>query len=94
MSNEKDGVTEMAEVERTDVPQDSSDAKAQAAGHIKQDHADLFLEAIQRYPTEESIDREAEKKLKRKLDYRILPLLGICYFFYVSGGQLTSTVPR
>lgn len=85
MSNEKDGVTEMAEVEGADnAPQDSGEVKAQAAGHINQDHADFFLEAIQKYPTEESIDREAEKKLKRKLDYRIIPLLGICYFFYVS----------
>lgn len=46
-------------------------------------HAALYLEAIQRYPVDDAIDRDAEKRLKRKLDMRILPLLGICYFFYV-----------
>ncbi|KAE8358711.1 MFS allantoate transporter [Aspergillus caelatus] len=30
----------------------------------------------------EAIDSDEEKRLIRKLDMRILPLLGICYFFY------------
>lgn len=89
MSNEKSGVTEMAEVQRIDhVSQDNGEVKTQLADKINQDHADFFLEAIQIYPTEESIDREAEKRLKRKLDWRIIPLLGVCYFFYVSAGAL------
>ncbi|OKL56603.1 hypothetical protein UA08_08158 [Talaromyces atroroseus] len=58
---------------------------------IDQDHSELYLEAIRRYPVDEAIDKDAEKRLKRKLDMRIVPLLGICYFFYV--GQLHSTVP-
>ncbi|KFY70546.1 hypothetical protein V499_09087 [Pseudogymnoascus sp. VKM F-103] len=42
----------------------------------------IYAEALARYPNDESIDQIDEKKLKRKLDRRILPLLGICYFFY------------
>ena len=44
----------------------------------------IYQEALDRYPTDESIDQVAERKIIRKLDRRILPLLGICYFFYVS----------
>lgn len=43
----------------------------------------IYAEALARYPNDESIDQIDETKLKRKLDRRILPLLGICYFFYV-----------
>lgn len=43
----------------------------------------IYQEAIDRYPNDESIDQVAERKVIRKLDRRILPLLGICYFFYV-----------
>ncbi|CAG9990059.1 unnamed protein product [Clonostachys byssicola] len=49
---------------------------------IKQKNAELYLEAIQTYPDDECIDKEEERKLKRKIDRRILPVLGICYFFY------------
>lgn len=52
--------------------------------NIRQPHSEIYAEALARYPTDESIDKSAERKLRRKLDYRILPLLGICYFFYVS----------
>jgi hypothetical protein len=45
-------------------------------------HAALYTEALERYGQDGSIDPEAEKRLKRKIDYRILPLLGVCYFFY------------
>lgn len=43
----------------------------------------LYIEALERYPNDDSIDQVAERRLIRKLDMRILPLLGICYFFYV-----------
>ena len=43
----------------------------------------IYQEAIDKYPTDESIDEVAERNVIRKLDRRILPLLGICYFFYV-----------
>lgn len=52
-------------------------------GELDNDQADLYAEALQRYPNDESIDQADEKRLKRKLDRRIIPLLGICYFFYV-----------
>lgn len=45
-------------------------------------HAELYAEALEKYGHEGSIDPEVEKRLKRKIDCRILPLLGICYFFY------------
>ncbi|THX12616.1 MFS general substrate transporter [Aureobasidium pullulans] len=51
-------------------------------GELDNDQADLYAEALQRYPNDESIDQADEKRLKRKLDRRIIPLLGICYFFY------------
>lgn len=51
---------------------------------VRQEHGELYAEALERYGQDNSIDPEDEKKLKRKLDKRIIPLLGICYFFYVS----------
>lgn len=51
---------------------------------MKQYNSELYLAAITRYPNDESIKEEDENRLKRKLDRRILPILGICYFFYVS----------
>jgi len=53
------------------------------SGELDNDQADLYAEALRRYPNDESIDQADEKRLKRKLDTRIIPLLGICYFFYV-----------
>lgn len=44
--------------------------------------SDLYAEALARYPNDESIDQAEERKLVRKIDIRILPLLGMCYFFY------------
>ena len=55
-----------------------------SADKINQRNAKIYLEALQRYPNDECIDKEEERRLKRKIDRRILPLLGICYFFYVS----------
>ncbi|WWD20820.1 hypothetical protein CI109_105297 [Kwoniella shandongensis] len=52
------------------------------AERIKQQHADLYVEALEKYGYDGAIEPQAEKALKRKLDRRILPLLGICYFFY------------
>jgi hypothetical protein len=67
-----------------DVQHIEENLKVSVANKINQgEDNELYLEAIQRYPNDESIDKEAEKRLKRKLDIRLLPLLGICYFFYV-----------
>lgn len=50
----------------------------------------MYSEALQRYPNDASIDIQDEKRLVRKLDLRLLLVLGICYFFYVSDlGVLT-----
>ncbi|KAK2627007.1 hypothetical protein QTJ16_004182 [Diplocarpon rosae] len=57
-------------------------AIAGIAGNINQPHAEIYAEAIARYPNREAIDEKEEARLKRRLDKRILPLLGICYFFY------------
>ncbi|SCO87567.1 related to allantoate permease [Fusarium oxysporum] len=56
--------------------------KPSAVGEIKQQVEGIYLEAMKRYPTDDYINKEDEKKLKRKIDRRILPVLGICYFFY------------
>lgn len=51
---------------------------------IHQHNAAIYEEALQRYPNDDAIDQAAERKLRHKIDRRIIPLLGICYFFYVS----------
>ena len=63
---------------------DEGDLKAPPATAIRQQHAEIYREALERYPSDESIDQAAERRVRRKIDMRILPLLGICYFFYVS----------
>lgn len=50
----------------------------------------IYAEAIARYPNDEAIDQCDEERLKRKLDKRILPLLGACYFFYVSSQSIDT----
>lgn len=61
----------------------SEDLKPAVAVKINQLHAEMYHEALQLYPNDDAIDKEDERRLRRKLDMRILPLLGICYFFYV-----------
>ncbi|KAK5626025.1 hypothetical protein RRF57_001741 [Xylaria bambusicola] len=52
------------------------------ADNIRHGNHEIYTEALLRYPTDEHIDRVAEAKLRRKLDFKIIPLLGVCYFFY------------
>lgn len=80
--NKRDTVTVVPE-RGTDVQHVEGDLKVMTASQIHQEHGQLYLESIQRYPVDEDIDPEAEKRLRRKMDIRILPLLGICYLFYV-----------
>ncbi|KAI1337568.1 major facilitator superfamily domain-containing protein [Xylariaceae sp. FL0016] len=49
---------------------------------INQAHPEIYEEALAKYPNDESIDRAIEQRVKRKLDRIILPLIGVCYFFY------------
>ncbi|KAI1423128.1 major facilitator superfamily domain-containing protein [Xylaria sp. FL1777] len=80
MSNTEDGkVHDLAAQGETYV---EDVAKETTADNIRHPHHEIYAEALQRYPTDEHIDRGEEAKLRRKLDYKILPLLGICYFFY------------
>lgn len=85
MDPKQEGMAEVARIEdaRLDDPTQGEYDKSLSAEMINQDHMELYLEAIQRYPNDEAIDLEEEKRLKRKLDFRLIPLLGICYFFYV-----------
>lgn len=78
--------TKKADVDHESVVGDIEDSKvaAEIERHINQPHAAIYAEAIARYPNDDAIDQGDEARLKRKLDKRILPLLGICYFFYVS----------
>ncbi|KAF9764418.1 hypothetical protein IL306_002815 [Fusarium sp. DS 682] len=41
-----------------------------------------YAEALAQYPTDDSIDPRSEKRVRRKLDRLIIPVLGVCYFFY------------
>lgn len=85
MEDKKKSIPEEFELQKgDDVQHIEENLKTSVADKINQgEDNELYLEAIQRYPVDEAIDQEAEKRLKRKLDMRILPLLGICYFFYV-----------
>lgn len=83
MDSKQDDLTDSVGIEDVrdlDAPQ--GDLKVKAV--IDQENQAIYLEALQRYPENDSIDRDAEKRLVRKLDMRIIPVLGICYFFYVS----------
>lgn len=83
MGSKQEDVPEATGIEDVELTQ--KDPKGlTAAALINQDDQEIYLEALDRYPVYESIDRAAEKRLIRKLDMQILPLLGVCYFFYVS----------
>jgi hypothetical protein len=60
------------------------DPKLPKANKINQRNTEMYEEALLRYPTDDAIDKEEEKRLKRKLDSRILISIGICYLFYAS----------
>lgn len=50
--------------------------------NINQAQPEIYQQALARYPNDDAIDQDSEKAVRRKLDYRILPALGVCYFFY------------
>ncbi|CAG8901767.1 unnamed protein product [Penicillium egyptiacum] len=84
MEGKKENLPEVLEPQSGyDIQHIEEDLKASVAGKINQgEDSELYFEAIQRYPNDEAIDKDAEKRLKRKLDIHLIPLLGICYFFY------------
>lgn len=87
MDPKQEDVTESTGIEDVrHVEENQGDLKVKAL--INQENSEIYLEALQRYPDHDNIDPEAEKRLVRKLDMRILPLLGICYFFYVSNSSV------
>lgn len=81
--NERDGDGDFEHVEK--------DVKTVVAAVTDRPVHEMYLEAMERYPNDEAIDQADEKRVLRKLDMRILPLLGICYFFYVSFQQTPET---
>lgn len=52
------------------------------AQRIKQQHADLYEEALEKYGRDGTIDPVVERRLRRKINFIVLPLLGVCYFYY------------
>lgn len=68
--------------------------REELATAIKPQDADLYAEALAKYGVDGDIDPAEEKRVRRKLDRRIIPILGICeypcyvysltsgYFFY------------
>lgn len=84
-NNESDKHSLKSDVSRYEVVDgDQKPYKNVVAGESSLDdpHNDIFAEALARYPNDECIDTRDENKVRRKLDFRILPVLGVCYFFY------------
>lgn len=46
-------------------------------GHV--DNSAFYKEALDKYPSDGDIDPAVEKRLVRKIDWTILPLLSVCY---------------
>lgn len=55
---------------------------AGANNGIKSADAELYEEALARYGVEGNIDPAEEKRVRRKLDRIIIPVLGVSYFYY------------
>ena len=84
-NNESDKHSLKSDVSRYEIVDDAQKPfKNVVAGESSLDDPrnDIFAEALARYPNDECIDTREENKVRRKLDLRILPVLGICYFFY------------
>lgn len=84
-NNETDKHSLKSDVSRYEVAEDDRKPyKNIVSGETSLDEPqnDIFAEALARYPNDECIDAREENKVRRKLDLRILPVLGVCYFFY------------
>jgi hypothetical protein len=83
-NHESDKHSRKSDVSRYEVVDDQKPYKNIVAGEssLEDPDNDIFAQALARYPNDECIDSRDERKVLRKLDFRILPVLGICYFFY------------
>jgi hypothetical protein len=75
---------------KTDLPEQLEHAAPTAK--IRQLNAAMYEEALEKYGYDGAIDPAVEKKLVRKLDFRVIPLLAVCYFFYVSAIRLVLPI--
>ncbi|WWC72397.1 uncharacterized protein I206_106359 [Kwoniella pini CBS 10737] len=82
MQEKKEDVIQLEHTDQVELSRNHEDDLVATKVKLDQGHADIYYEALERYPNDSMINIDDEKKLKRKLDRRILPLLGICYFFY------------
>jgi hypothetical protein len=84
-NNDPDKYSLKSEVSRYEVVDDAQKPHMNVVARespLDDPQNDIFAEALARYPNDECIDTRDENKVRRKLDFRILPVLGICYFFY------------
>ena len=72
----------MSRYEEVDVDQKPYKNVVAGESSLDDPNNDIFAEALARYTNDECIDTRDENKVRRKLDLRILPVLGVCYFFY------------
>ncbi|TKX26890.1 MFS transporter-like protein 10 [Elsinoe australis] len=75
---------EVGHIAEKDMAVDQIEQDVASIGLTKTHHglSGMYAEAVERYPNDDHIDPEEERRLTRKLDMRIIPVLGICYFFY------------
>ena len=84
-NDETDKHSRKSDVSRYEIVEDDKiPHKTTLVGGLptENDGNDLYAEALARYPNDECINARDENKVRRKLELRILPVLGICYFFY------------
>lgn len=75
MSSDETSIALPAEKARTsDVEHVEADKLNIHGEDVNQAQPEIYLEALARYPDDESIDQAAEKRLVRKIDMRIIPL--------------------
>ncbi|KAI1019556.1 hypothetical protein LB505_000377, partial [Fusarium chuoi] len=82
--NATKGEIEQAQAQETGQADDRiSRIDSVQVGNVDKPQGDgIYAEALAQYPTDDSIDPILEKKVRRKLDRLIIPVLGVCYFFY------------
>lgn len=82
-----DGIATKAELgqahaEQMEQTNDITKVDSVHSVQVDKPHDGIYAQALAQYPTDDSIDPILEKKVRRKLDRLIIPVLGVCYFFY------------